>query len=127
MPSFEFRSEQADLSRAVLEAFNHKSFLLAEAGTGVGKSLAYLIPAALWAIRNTKRVVISTNTINLQEQLLNKDLPLLTEHLGLPVKAALIKGRGNYLCRRRIKEFEEELSVDAQSLDEELKSAYCLG
>lgn len=120
--SFEFRSEQADLARAVVEAFNRKSFLLAEAGTGVGKSLAYLIPAALWAIRHDQRVVISTNTINLQEQLLNKDIPLLTEHLGLPVKAALIKGRSNYLCRRRVKEFSEELLVDADSLDEELKA-----
>ena len=122
LPSFEFRSEQADLARAVVEAFNRESFLLAEAGTGVGKSLAYLIPAALWAIRHHKRVVISTNTINLQEQLLNKDLPLLTEHLGLPVKAALIKGRGNYLCRRRVKELAEELVVDAKSLDDELKA-----
>ncbi len=122
LPSFEFRSEQADLARAVVEAFNRKSFLLAEAGTGVGKSLAYLIPAALWAIRHGQRVVVSTNTINLQEQLLNKDLPLLTQHLGLPVKAALIKGRGNYLCRRRVKELAEELQVDPQSLDEELKA-----
>ena len=122
LPSFEFRSEQADLARSVVEAFNHKSFLLAEAGTGVGKSLAYLIPAALWAIRHGQRVVISTNTINLQEQLLNKDLPLLTEHLGLPVKAALIKGRSNYLCRRRVKELAAELLADAQSLDDELKA-----
>ena len=122
LPSFEFRSEQADLARGVVEAFNHESFLLAEAGTGVGKSLAYLIPAALWAIRHTKRVVISTNTINLQEQLLHKDLPLLIEHLGLPIKAALIKGRSNYLCRRRVKEFATELSADAQSLDDELKA-----
>ncbi len=122
LPSFEFRSEQADLGRAVVEAFNHESFLLAEAGTGVGKSLAYLIPAALWAVRHKQRVVISTNTINLQEQLLHKDLPLLTEHLGLPVKAALIKGRSNYLCRRRAKELAEELLLDAQSLDDELKA-----
>ena len=122
LPSFEFRSEQADLARAVVKAFNQESFLLAEAGTGVGKSLAYLIPAALWAIRHSKRVVISTNTINLQEQLLHKDLPLLTEHLGLPVKAALIKGRSNYLCRRRVKELAEELVVDAKSLDDELKA-----
>ncbi len=122
LPSFEFRSEQADLARAVVEAFNHKDFLLAEAGTGVGKSLAYLIPAALWAIRHGQRVVVSTNTINLQEQLLNKDLPLLTEHLGLPVKAALIKGRSNYLCRRRVKELQVELLADVQSLDDELKA-----
>ncbi|MBN2809863.1 MAG: DEAD/DEAH box helicase [Deltaproteobacteria bacterium] len=122
LPSFEFRSEQAELARSVLEAFNHKGFLLAEAGTGVGKSLAYLIPAALWAMRHNQRVVVSTNTINLQEQLLNKDIPLLTEHLGLAVKAALIKGRSNYLCRRRVKELAEELVADAQSLDDELKA-----
>ncbi|RLB70413.1 MAG: helicase [Deltaproteobacteria bacterium] len=122
LPSFEFRSEQADLARSVVDAFNHKSFLLAEAGTGVGKSLAYLIPAALWAIRHGQRVVVSTNTINLQEQLLFKDLPLLTKHLELPVKASLIKGRGNYLCRRRVKELADELLADPQSLDDELKA-----
>ena len=120
LPSFEFRAEQADLARAVIEAFNQENFLLAEAGTGVGKSLAYLIPAALWALRHHQRVVISTNTINLQEQLLHKDLPLLIEHLNLPIKATLIKGRGNYLCRRRAQELRAELKSGNEAADAEL-------
>ena len=124
LPSFEFRGEQADLARAVVQAFNHSNFLLAEAGTGVGKSLAYLIPAAIWAIRHNQRVVISTNTINLQEQLLHKDLPLLIEHLGLPVKAALIKGRGNYLCKRRARELESELENSSDQRDAELDALF---
>ncbi|MBN2707290.1 MAG: hypothetical protein JXR89_12745, partial [Deltaproteobacteria bacterium] len=102
LPGYEFRAEQTALARGVLQVFNDSGFLLAEAGTGVGKSLAYLIPAALWAIRRQQRVVISTNTINLQEQLLDKDLPVLIRDLGLPVKAVLVKGRANYLCRRRL-------------------------
>ncbi len=122
LPSFEFRAEQADLARAAVQAFNQSNFLLAEAGTGVGKSLAYLIPAALWAIRHNQRVVISTNTINLQEQLLHKDLPLLIEHLGLPVKATLIKGRGNYLCKRRAKELKLEIGNSTESRDAELEA-----
>ena len=122
LPSFEFRAEQADLARAAVQAFNQANFLLAEAGTGVGKSLAYLIPAALWAIRHNQRVVISTNTINLQEQLLHKDLPLLIEHLGLPVKATLIKGRGNYLCKRRAKELKSEIEGSTESRDAELEA-----
>ena len=121
LPSFEFRAEQAELARSVVTAFNQSNFLLAEAGTGVGKSLAYLIPAALWSIRHNQRVVISTNTINLQEQLVNKDLPLLTEHLGLPIKASLIKGRSNYLCRRRVKELGSELESGTGADDAELK------
>ncbi len=122
LPSFEFRAEQADLARAVVQAFNQENFLLAEAGTGVGKSLAYLIPAALWAIRHNQRVVISTNTINLQEQLLHKDLPLLIEHLGLPIKATLIKGRANYLCQRRAEELKSEIINSTGSRDAELEA-----
>ena len=122
MPSFEYRAEQAELARSIVKTFNQSNFLLAEAGTGVGKSLAYLIPAALWALRHNQRVVISTNTINLQEQLLNKDLPLLTEHLGLPITARLIKGRGNYVCRRRVKELSAELEGGVEDYDAELKA-----
>lgn len=122
MPSFEYRAEQAELARSIVKTFNQSNFLLAEAGTGVGKSLAYLIPAALWALRHNQRVVISTNTINLQEQLLNKDLPLLTEHLGLPITARLIKGRGNYVCRRRVKELSAELEAGVEDYDAELKA-----
>ena len=122
LPSFEFRREQAELVRAVVGAFNRSGFLLAEAGTGVGKSLAYLVPAALRALKNSEKVVISTNTINLQEQLLYKDIPLVTEHLGLPVRAALIKGRGNYLCRRRAAELAAEIGGEPEAAEAELES-----
>ena len=76
--------------------------MMVEAGAGTGKSLAYLIPAAYWALKNNTRVVISTNTINLQDQLINKDIPDLQQALNLPVRAAVLKGRSNYLCPRRL-------------------------
>jgi len=79
-------------------AFNGSKFLLVEAGTGVGKSFAYLSPAILWAYQNQEKIIISTNTKNLQEQLFFKDLPLLKEVMGIPFKAVLLKGRNNYLC-----------------------------
>ena len=88
--------------RAVTSAFNEDEHLMVEAPTGVGKSLAYLIPAIYWATQNNERVVISTATINLQDQLINKDLPILREALGLPFQAAVLKGRSNYLCPRRL-------------------------
>ena len=75
---------------------------MVEAGTGTGKSLAYLIPAAYWAKQNGERVVISTNTIALQDQLVRKDIPDLIEALDLEVNFAVLKGRGNYLCPRRL-------------------------
>ncbi len=107
MPGFEERAEQVEMARSVAEAINGEQRLIVEAGTGVGKSLAYLLPAAMYAIANNKRVVVSTNTINLQEQLLKKDVPLLLEALaaaGIPVEAfrfTQLKGRANYLCLRR--------------------------
>ena len=99
---YEYRPQQVDMLRSVAEAFNGSKHMLIEAGTGTGKSLAYLIPAAYWAIKNNTRVVISTNTINLQDQLINKDIPDLQGALGLPVQTAVLKGRSNYLCPRRL-------------------------
>ena len=99
---FEQRPEQVELLRAITQAISEGRHLLAEAGTGVGKSFAYLIPAALWAITNGQRVVISTNTINLQDQLINKDIPDLQAALGLDLRAVVLKGRNNYLCPRRL-------------------------
>ncbi len=96
--SYEYRPQQVDMLRSVATALNKSQHLMVEAGTGTGKSLAYLIPAAYWALKNSTRVVISTNTINLQDQLINKDIPDLREALGLPVRAAVLKGRSNYLC-----------------------------
>jgi DNA polymerase-3 subunit epsilon/ATP-dependent DNA helicase DinG len=107
--AFEERPQQREMASAVLEAFNRGGHYLVEAGTGVGKSLAYLLPAALHALRNGERVIVSTNTINLQEQLLTKDIPALRAILkaaGLiqdesELRASLLKGRSNYLCVRR--------------------------
>ncbi len=101
-PAYEHRPQQVDMLRAVTSAFNANEHLMVEAPTGVGKSLAYLIPAIYWATLNNERVVISTATINLQDQLVNKDLPILRETLGLPFQAAVLKGRSNYLCPRRL-------------------------
>ncbi|NLN70555.1 MAG: DEAD/DEAH box helicase [Chloroflexi bacterium] len=99
---FEYRQQQVDMLRSVVETFNNSQHMLVEAGTGTGKSLAYLIPAAYWALENNTRVVISTNTINLQDQLINKDIPDLQQALNLPLRAAVLKGRVNYLCPRRL-------------------------
>ena len=101
-PQFEYRPQQVDMLRAVAQALSRSQHLLVEAGTGTGKSMAYLIPAALWAVQNKQRVVISTNTINLQDQLINKDIPDLRHALGLDLRATVLKGRSNYLCPRRL-------------------------
>lgn len=102
LPAYEHRTQQVDMALSVAGAFNNNRHLLIEAGTGTGKSMAYLVPAALWAYLNRERVVISTNTINLQEQLMMKDIPTLRLALGEDIQAALMKGRGNYLCPRRL-------------------------
>jgi DNA polymerase-3 subunit epsilon/ATP-dependent DNA helicase DinG len=99
---YEYRPQQVEMLRSVTNALTNSQHLMVEAGTGTGKSFAYLIPAAYWAIQNDTRVVISTNTINLQDQLINKDIPDLCQALKLPVRAAILKGRSNYLCPRRL-------------------------
>ncbi|MCC7361336.1 MAG: DEAD/DEAH box helicase family protein [Anaerolineales bacterium] len=101
-PNYEFRAEQVQMLRAVARAFSEGRHLVVEAGTGTGKSVGYLIPAAVWAMQNNERVVISTNTLNLQDQLMRKDIPDLQAALGLDFRAALLKGRSHYLCPRRL-------------------------
>ncbi|MEA3377043.1 MAG: helicase C-terminal domain-containing protein [Chloroflexota bacterium] len=101
-PDYEHRPQQVDMLRAVAEAFNEGEHLLVEAPTGVGKSLAYLIPAVHWAVQNGERVVISTNTINLQEQLYQKDVPDLEHILPTDFEVAVLKGRSHYLCPARL-------------------------
>ncbi len=101
-PNYEFRPQQVEMLRSVTRALSENRHLLVEAGTGTGKSMAYLLPAALWAIKNGHRVVISTNTINLQDQLINKDIPDLCNAMGINLSAAVMKGRSNYLCPRRL-------------------------
>ena len=105
---FELRSAQIDMMREVARGFNEGRIVVAEAGTGVGKSVAYLIPAFLWSHLNEERIVISTATINLQQQLIDNDVPLVREVVGLDVPVTLVKGRRNYLCPRRLEEAQEE-------------------
>jgi ATP-dependent DNA helicase DinG len=100
-PAYEDRPTQRDLARAVVRVYNDGGIALAEAGTGTGKSVAYLVPAIEWAARNRERTVISTNTINLQEQLVTRDLPFLRAALARPFRFALVKGRANYVSIRR--------------------------
>ncbi|MFN8522006.1 MAG: helicase C-terminal domain-containing protein [Chloroflexota bacterium] len=101
IPGFAERAEQRRMAEEVARAFNDGGALLVEAGTGTGKSMAYLVPAAVFAHHNDRRVVISTNTINLQDQLWAKDCPSVVRALGLPIRVAVLKGRANYLCLKR--------------------------
>ncbi|MGZ4963759.1 MAG: DEAD/DEAH box helicase, partial [Limisphaerales bacterium] len=100
--NFEYRPQQQEMAVAAARALENKEHLVVEAGTGVGKSLAYLIPSILFAIGNGKKAVISTHTINLQEQLIEKDLPMLAKILPVEFKFIMVKGRHNYLCTRRL-------------------------
>ena len=108
MPGYEERPGQIDMSGAIVRAFNEREHLMVEAGTGVGKSLAYLVPSILWSWANDTPVVISTATRNLQSQLINSDIPKALQILGddaAKFRVALLKGRGNYLCLRAVGEF----------------------
>jgi DNA polymerase-3 subunit epsilon/ATP-dependent DNA helicase DinG len=115
-PHYEYRPQQVEMLRAVTRALSEGHHHLIEAGTGTGKSLAYLIPAALWALRNNTRVVISTNTINLQDQLINKDIPDLRAALNLDLHTAVLKGRGNYLCPRRLENLRRRGPQDSDEM-----------
>ncbi len=105
-PEYEHRPGQIDMAAAVLRAFEQKHHLIVEAGTGTGKTLAYLVPAIAAACGSGARVVISTGTKNLQEQLMNKDIPFLKGVLPAKFRAAVMKGRNNYVCLHRIKRAE---------------------
>ena len=100
--NFEYRPEQQEMAVAVARALEEERHLVVEAGTGVGKSIAYLAPSIIYAMAQKKKAIISTHTINLQEQLLNKDIPILKKVLPIEFEAALMKGRQNYLCPRRL-------------------------
>ncbi len=133
LPGYEHREPQVEMLRAVTEAFNEGNHLLIEAGTGTGKSLAYLLPALAWAVQNRSRVVVSTNTINLQDQLFTKDLPDLLrvfEAVDGPDatpfsvlarqaaggRVALMKGRSNYVCLRRLDALRSRADLDNDEL-----------
>ena len=102
LAGYEFRPQQLRMAEAVAHAFENNHHLIVEAGTGVGKSFAYLLPAIDQACRRKRRIIVSTYTISLQEQLIRKDIPFLKRALGIDFRAVLAKGRGNYLCRRRL-------------------------
>ena len=102
LPGFENRPQQVQMACAIKDAFVGRRHLVTEAGTGIGKSFAYLIPAIELLCRKATKVLISTFTITLQEQLINKDIPFLAESLPQTFTAVLAKGRGNYLCKRRL-------------------------
>ena len=108
MPGYEERPGQIDMLKAIVRAFNSREHLMIEAGTGVGKSLAYLLPAMHWSLVNDTPVIVSTATRNLQSQLVGSDIPKALCTLGecaANFKVALLKGRGNYLCLRALAEF----------------------
>src|SRR5688572_1408122 len=120
LEQYEDRPTQRDMAAAVTALYNDGGIGLLEAGTGVGKSLGYLVPALRWAAANRERTVVSTNTINLQEQLVGKDLPFLGRALeDQPVRYALLKGWRNYLCRVRL---EQATGGAAQLFDEGMAS-----
>ena len=128
--NFEYRPQQQEMAVAVARTLQNQEHLAVEAGTGVGKSLAYLIPAILFAVAQKKKAIVSTHTINLQEQLTEKDLPMLTGVLGSlpePVKFsyAMLKGRANYLCTRRLqKAMQQSGNLFTSSEAEELLRIY---
>ncbi len=111
LKNFELRPEQVEMAASVDEAFENNHHLVAEAGTGVGKSFAYLIPAIRQVVEHNRRVVISTHTISLQEQLIEKDIPFLRAVGGQEFSAVLCKGRGNYLCQRRLEQSLTKMEV----------------
>src|SRR5688572_28597556 len=127
---YEFRPQQLEMADAVARSLNEQHHLLVEAGTGVGKSFAYLLPAIDYAVKQKKRVVISTHTINLQEQLIDKDIPLLQSVYPDEFTAVLVKGRSNYLCKRRLEQtrsrqnylFEHDKQLESLWMIEDRKS-----
>ena len=99
---YEYRIGQVKMAEAVINSFDEKKHLIVEAGTGTGKTLAYLVPAIAAALGKNQRVIISTGTKNLQEQLMEKDIPFLQRIMPKKFKAAYMKGRANYACLHRI-------------------------
>jgi ATP-dependent DNA helicase DinG len=124
--SYEYRPQQVRMAMEVAGAFNRSEFLLVEAPTGIGKSIAYLLPAAWWASLNGERVVISTQTKSLQSQLFYKDIPQLQEAVGFKFKSVLLKGRGNYLCLLKYHELLAEAGTSFNKSDREALASLLL-
>ncbi|MHB8522720.1 MAG: ATP-dependent DNA helicase [Limisphaerales bacterium] len=123
--NFEYRPQQQQMAIAVARALSNGEHLVVEAGTGVGKSLAYLAPAILFATARRKKAIVSTHTINLQEQLIGKDLPMLAKILPVPFTFTMLKGRQNYLCTRRLtKAMQQAASLFTSPETQELQRIY---
>ena len=116
--NFEQRDSQIKLLKGICHAFNEDKIAVFEAGTGVGKSFAYLIPAILWSVQNKERIVISTGTINLQQQIFEKDIPFAQKITGTKIKSLLVKGRQNYICLRRYFETINEIDLFTEEKEE---------
>jgi ATP-dependent DNA helicase DinG len=121
LKGFETRRPQQQMMENIIDAYNQNTITLIEAGTGTGKSLAYLIPALIWAARYGERTVISTHTIHLQEQLVHKDIPLLADALNIKLKAVLVKGMNNYICLRKLADAQTELRLFASQESQEIQ------
>ena len=121
--TFEQRPVQIELLKNIAKTFNQNHIGVFEAGTGVGKSYAYLIPSFLWALQNKERVIISTGTINLQQQLCEKDIPAVEKIIGKKLKFILMKGRQNYICKRRLMETASVLDLFEDETEEIKKIA----
>jgi ATP-dependent DNA helicase DinG len=121
LKGFEPRAQQQSMMTNVIDAYNNDRIALIEAGTGTGKSLAYLIPALIWAAQWKERTVVSTHTITLQEQLVNKDIPLLLNALGLKLKVVLVKGMNNYVCLRKLEDAQMELRLFPSEENEDIQ------
>ena len=118
---FEYRQEQEEMAQYIQEAINEDRKIIVEAGTGTGKTLAYLIPAIKWAVVNKKKVIIATNTINLQEQLLLKDIPLAKSIIKDEFSYVLVKGRNNYVCKRLFNELALGKNIDIETFSIEAR------
>lgn len=118
LPGFEARSGQVQMAQSIERGILEGLHTIVEAGTGVGKSLAYLVPA----VRSGKKIVLSTGTIALQEQLVRKDLPLVERALGVPLRVTLLKGRGHYLCKQKYERMRAERLIASSRTMEEMWS-----
>ena len=118
---FEYRQEQEEMAQYIQDAINEDRKIIIEAGTGTGKTLAYLIPSIKWAVTNKKKVIIATNTINLQEQLLLKDIPLAKSIIKDEFSYVLVKGRNNYVCKRLFNELVLGKSIDIETFSMEAR------
>ena len=118
---FEYREEQEEMAQYIQDAINEDRKIIVEAGTGTGKTLAYLIPSIKWAVTNKKKIIIATNTINLQEQLLLKDIPLAKSIIKDEFSYVLVKGRNNYVCKRLFNELALGKSIDIETFSMEAR------